>query len=112
MYIQKTHTTMKRFNSSNSIAVSYCGAWHLLYGLSPIHYNAGVYGWNCDIYDAGAAYIVTGYRNTRGRHNYETTAAFEARAKAIYDDRETPYDEMCAAIASLRSEWVAAVMAD
>ena len=31
--------------------------------LRPMGYNAGVYGWNYDVYDLGFCIVLTGYRN-------------------------------------------------
>ena len=43
------------------------GAFHgvekLLDRLSPIGYNAGVYGWNWDCYAVGKYYVINGYRS-------------------------------------------------
>ena len=60
----ETMKKMTRNNLTNKpvIKIGYCDAQFMLKGLDRIGYMTGVYGWNCDVYDAGAAYIVTGYR--------------------------------------------------
>ena len=67
----KTKTTIKNIRN-NWRKVFYCGYCDLQYimrGKEPTYYNAGVYGWNCDIYcdfkrDIA---ITTGYRNMTGK---------------------------------------------
>lgn len=49
------------------IRVPYCAAQSLLAGMQPIGFNAGVYGWNYDVYAVGNALICTGYRNMPGK---------------------------------------------
>lgn len=39
------------------------GVERLLDRLSPIGYNAGMYGWNWDCYKVGKYYVVSGYRS-------------------------------------------------
>ena len=60
----KFKTTRNQINQNyNSvISIGYCEAQYLLQGKNPIAYNAGYYGWNCDIYDINGVAIVTGYR--------------------------------------------------
>ena len=58
----KIRMTRKDLTGKPVIKIGYCGAHYLLRGLQPVGYMCGVYGWNCDVYDAGAAWIVTGYR--------------------------------------------------
>ena len=46
----------------------YCDLYYIMKGVEPEYYNAGIYGWNCDVYidwlhDTA---ISTGYRNMRG----------------------------------------------
>ena len=57
-------------------------------GTDAAYYNAGLYGWNCDIYidymhDTA---ITTGYRNMRGeRIPDEVIEEFTERAKKVYE---------------------------
>lgn len=70
------------------IKVGYCAAHFLLKGLERVGYTSGVYGWNADVFDAGAAYIVTGYRfhGIKGirAHSYALMTA-EKNAERVYD---------------------------
>ena len=66
----KEHKTIKSIKK-NWNKVYYCGYCDLQYimsGVEPQYYNAGIYGWNCDIYcDAlRDIAITTGYRNMTG----------------------------------------------
>lgn len=79
------------------VNVPYCELQHLLKYCSPIAYNAGVYGWNYDVYDFTRyntnICICTGYRCPPGifasRDKY---IKYEDAAKEIiYGD--VPYDQ-------------------
>ena len=100
----KTRWTCKQVRACNAIKIGYCGAWHLLKGLEPIAYTAGIYGWNEDIYYVGNnTYIATGYRPHGTRKvPYEK---FEEQAKAIYDGNED-YNTKIAKIAKIREEFL------
>lgn len=68
----KKQTTIKAIRN-NWEHVYYCGYCDLqfIYKYSePEYYNAGVYGWNCDIYTdySRDIAITTGYRNMTGKH--------------------------------------------
>ena len=65
----KTKVSLKSIKNDPSaitIAIPYCGAQTLLRNHEPLFYNAGIYGWNCDIYrivaDNTIFNVVTGYR--------------------------------------------------
>lgn len=107
----KLHTTQKYIRNlyGNSVfSVGYCDAWHLLRGVDPFAYNAGIYGWNCDYYHLDGVIICTGYR-PHGRSNYDITREFEKRAKDIYNNREIRWEERDSLISAVRSEWISAL---
>ena len=57
--------TRNEINKTNMVAIGYCQAQAALnlFGADyKIGYNAGVYGWNYDLYRIGGVDIVTGYR--------------------------------------------------
>ena len=66
----KEHTSMKYIvNNYNKVyRVGYGDLQHLFRYEDPVYYNAGVYGWNCDIYVnyVHDIAVCTGYRNMRG----------------------------------------------
>ena len=82
----KFKTTRKEINQNfNSvISIGYCRAQYLLRGKNPIAYNAGYYGWNCDIYDIKGVAIVTGYQPFGNiRPHYDTIKKYEDEARKI-----------------------------
>lgn len=100
----KTRWTCKQVRKCNAISIGYCDAWHLLKGLEPIAYTAGIYGWNEDVYYIGNnTYITTGYRPHGARKvHYET---YEEQAKDIYDGNED-YNIKIAKIAKIREKFL------
>jgi hypothetical protein len=108
----KVHTTQKYIRAlygPRVFSVGYCGAWHLLRGLDPFAYNAGIYGGNCDYYHAGDIVICTGYR-PHGRECREITGQYEKLAMAVYENRNLSWDETNAQIAAIRDQWIAELM--
>lgn len=103
----KEKWTCKKVREVNAIKVGYCEAWHLLKGLEPIGYTAGIYGWNEDIYYVGNnTYIATGYRPHGTRSvSYEFLEAYENQARAIYNGKDY-YDDKIAKIAEIRKEFL------
>lgn len=80
--------TRNELKNKPVIKVGYCGAYYLLKGLERIGYMSGIYGWNCDVYDAGAVYIVTGYRFYGLRGYYAASYVLdtcEKNAKRIFE---------------------------
>lgn len=69
-------------------SIGYCDLQWILRRYEASAYNAGVYGWNCDIFrfyhNNKTICITTGYRNTRGKKvDYHTTEKYNALAKNI-----------------------------
>lgn len=67
----------------------YCEMQHLLMEKQPIAYNAGMYGWNFDVYDVNGIAIVTGYRNMVG--TFINPMEEEKQAETIWNDRTLSY---------------------
>ena len=61
--------TRKQVENRNRkiLKVNYCAAQCLLRFSHRTAYNAGVYGWNFDLYEVFGVAICTGYRNVPGR---------------------------------------------
>lgn len=62
----KEHITRKEVRDSSFTAVVLCDEIQsiaYLCGISPEYYNAGVYGWNWDLYDMDGVAVVGGYRS-------------------------------------------------
>lgn len=64
--------TRNDINKENTIALSYCQCQAVLAmfgGEYKIGYNAGVYGWNYDLYEVNGVSIVTGYHVPYYKYN-------------------------------------------
>lgn len=91
----KFKTTVKEINNyyATVISLGYCDAQHLLSYRSPIAYNAGIYGWNFDLYVIDGIAITTGYRNTTGyRPDYKLVKKYEDKVQDVqynhYKDKD------------------------
>lgn len=60
----KLHTTLRDMRNFKDvvIGVGYCQLQHVLQYHTPLAYNAGTNGWNCDLYGLQTFAIVTGYK--------------------------------------------------
>lgn len=93
-------------NGSNNVkCAGYCDLQYLLRNHEPIAYNAGVYGWNFDVYEVYGVTICTGYRNAPGAR-LENIREFEEKAAAIWswEDRR-PFEEKQKAVEKLLKEF-------
>lgn len=78
-----------------AVSVPYCALQSLLDRKRPIAYNAGVYGWNYDVYDFRWEFstdicICTGYRGYPGIPvDYNIYTKYEEKAKEILLDGYT-----------------------
>lgn len=96
--MKKVHTTMKaiRANYRKVFRAGYCDLQHICYTTFPQFYNAGVYGWNCDIY-INYKYdiaVTTGYRNMAGnRIPSEVLQKYDSIARSILENYKHPEQE-------------------
>ena len=100
----KVETTRKALISAypNAIAISYCGAYHLLYHQQPYYYTCGVYGWNCDAYVIDNVLITTGYRGLIGKNvNHNLINYLDAKARAVLENNTLKHSEKKQAISKL-----------
>ena len=76
----------------------YCDLQDIFKYEEPQYYNAGVYGWNCDIYTdyARDIAITTGYRNMTGKRiPDELIEKYTRNAKAILENTfKVSFDEI------------------
>ena len=107
----KIETSIKRIRQlySKKFYCGYCDLQYIMRGEEPTYYNAGVYGWNCDIYcdfkrDIA---ITTGYRNMTGKRiPDELIEKYTAEAKKILENMwNKPYDEYMAELAENREKF-------
>lgn len=98
--MSKIHVSMKYVKSfwNNVYRCGYCDLQDIMKGESPMYYNSGVYGWNCDVYcDAKRNIaITTGYRNMTGKSiPHELIKKYSDIAKEINKDYwKKPYEEL------------------
>ena len=86
----KTQVTQKQIKSgfSKVIAISYCGAQHLLRYRDAQYYTySNMYGWRADIYIiSDNIAIVTGYAPFGNiKPNYDRLNEYEKKAAAVYN---------------------------
>lgn len=65
MVVKVTQKQVKEIYGEKIISVPYCTWQSILRPFDPFAYNAGIYGWNFDIYDVGGWAIVSGYRTIK-----------------------------------------------
>lgn len=60
----KTKITYKEIKNQFIISLPYGKCYDVFEGVEPAYYNAGVNGWNCDIWydDIANVYYISGYR--------------------------------------------------
>jgi len=90
----KYKTTSKELKQGyyNIISVGYCDLQSLLSYESPVAYNAGVYGWNYDVYDVDGVAIATGYRGMPSKNssaNYELIREYEQLSQGKTAEEKT-----------------------
>jgi len=83
----KFKTTQKAIKEgySDIYAVNYCDACNILAPFEPVAYTAGIYGWNCDVYQFGQYAIATGYRTIGDVVPYELIKALNDDAKTFLE---------------------------
>lgn len=86
------------------VCAGYCGLQNLLVNHEPVAFTCGVYGWNFDVFEVYGMTICTGYRNMPGRRA-NNIGEYEAKARAVYDDKGINYDEMGDKIETLLKEF-------
>lgn len=98
----KVRTSMKITGYfKHSYCAGYANLQYIMNGYEPTYYNAGVYGWNNDMYIdyATNTIISTGYRNMRGTRIPDyIVKAFSENAKDILTARGLSYEQCRLAI--------------
>jgi hypothetical protein len=90
-------------------SVGYCDLWHLLQYQNKIGYNAGVYGWNYDIFalDCNNIAICTGYRGMPGKNiDHAIIKKYEEKARKISSDYAIPWDKKKTKINKLLDKFI------
>lgn len=96
------------------LSIGYCDAQYLLKCEDASAYTCGVYGWNFDVYEVDGVAICTGYRGMpKGvDYDYKVLDEYEKKAREIYSDYHTPYEEREKAVKALLREFVNKVTYD
>ena len=107
--MMKQKISMNRIPADKIYRCGYCDLQNLLWSGAD-YYNAGIYGWNCDIYmyyyNGKSIAICTGYRNMRGeRIPSELICKYDEKAKEIRQNHNFLYDEMCNELNNLMDEF-------
>lgn len=91
----KFQTTNKQIkdNYSTILKIGYCELQALLSYESPIAYNSGAYGWNCDFYKVNNVIICEGYRPIGQNVNFDLIRETELKAEKIKYNNLLTYEE-------------------
>lgn len=107
----KIHTSIKNIRNlwNKKFYAGYCDLQYIMRGEEPTYYNAGVYGWNCDIYTdfSRDIAITTGYRNMTGKRiPDEIIKKYTDEAKKILENEWVKsYEEIKAELAENREKF-------
>ena len=92
------------------IQLGYCDIYELTRQLKKIGYNAGVYGWNYDVFELDYdTCIITGYRTFRKgttRLTSEFTQYMDKKANEITNNNNRNYEELEKQMNSLKNEFI------
>ena len=101
-------TTKKQIkdNYSSILKIGYCELQALLSYESPIAYNAGVYGWNCDFYKLNDVIICEGYRPIGQKVDYNLVRETESRAEKIKYNNMLTSEERRAQMTELLNDFI------
>ena len=108
----KFRTTAKEIRNGygKKIAISYCGAQHLLSAHQPVAYTCGTYGWNFDVYIVDGVTICTGYRGMVGKSvNYDLLRKYETAAEKVRYNNAMTWEERNEECDKLLREFLAKV---
>lgn len=107
----KCKVTMKQIrNNYKCFRVGYCDLYDVMLWHEAEYYNAGVYGWNCDIYTFGNIAVTTGYRGMTGQPvPAEILDKYTKQAQDI--KHYTPYPETVKALEENRKAFFAELAA-
>ena len=93
--------TRNEINKENMVAIGYCQAQAALnhFGYDyKVGYNAGIYGWNYDLYRIGGVDIVTGYNcpyvNKSNKKIKTQLIAFENKLRKLSSSEEHENEEI------------------
>lgn len=95
---------------TNIIQIGYCDLYELTRELKKIGYNAGVYGWNYDVFELDwDTCIITGYRTfSKGtiRLTRDYIKKTEEKIKRIFENSKYNYQEINNQMNLLKNEFL------
>lgn len=86
MKMKMTRNQIADLPANKIVTAGYCDLQYLLSGVDPIGYNAGVYGWNYDVYVLDGICILTGYHTPSKYPKVVKAEMYESRAQKISMD--------------------------
>ena len=93
--------TRNEINKTNMVALSYCQAQTVLNCFAyndKVGYNAGIYGWNYDLYRIGGVDVITGYNcpyvNKSNKKIKTQLIAFENKLRKLSYSEEHENEEI------------------
>ena len=83
MYMKITRNQLADLPVDKIVTAGYCDLQYLLYSIDPVAYNAGINGWNYDVYVIEDVGILTGYHVPRKYPKAMKTDEYEQEASKI-----------------------------
>ena len=87
MKMEMTRNQIANLPVDKIVTVGACELQDLLSGVDPIGYNAGICGWNYDVYVIGDVCILTGYRVLKKYPRATKVEEYEREAHKIVSSR-------------------------
>ena len=108
----KKHIT--RNNLKNETVIVVKDIQHLLFYKKPYGYNAGVFGWNYDVYNVNDLVVCTGDRTIRGDYqvNYIDCKKYDDLAREIVNSWDLNYEEKKPLVNELLNNFIEEVISN
>lgn len=111
MKMEMTRNQIADLPVDKIVTVGACELQDLLSGVDPIGYNAGIYGWNYDVYVIGDVCILTGYRVPDKYPRATKAKEYKRKAYKIANSR-MPSLDIINELDKLREEFIAEQLHD
>lgn len=109
--IEMTRNQIADLPVDKIVTAGYCDLQYLLSGIDPVGYNAGINGWNYDVYIIGDIGILTGYRMPNKYPRAAKIEEYEQKASKIVSSRMSALD-VISELNKLREAFVAEQLRD
>lgn len=111
MKMEMTRNQIADLPVDKIVTVGACELQDLLSGVDPIGYNAGICGWNYDVYVIGDVCILTGYRVLKKYPRAAKVEEYEREAHKIVSSR-MPSLSIISELNKLREAFIAEQLRD